>query len=265
MKRQLTRTKQMNTRLRLKFSKLKKEASDPSLLDKHMNPLAAELFKNEIVNGERQAKGRMYTPAIKDFAIKCNFYSGSGYENLRSAKPGDPGLLLPSRRFMRNYVSGVQFMPGHLVSVMKTIQENIANKKHRSTCTLVIDEASLHKAQCWDPQLKSFMGMCTSIPGVDDSDEKLATQFLVFMLVGLDGLWRYPDIHWFTNHNSGEIVATLVRQSLKPTDEHEIDVRALVFDGFHFFAILANQRWLCHRIWLASNHIYTATVSEFIR
>ena len=80
MKRQLTRTKQMNTKLRLKFSKLKKEASDPSLLDKHMNPLAAELFKNEIVNGERQAKGRMYTPAIKDFAIKCNFYSGSGYE-----------------------------------------------------------------------------------------------------------------------------------------------------------------------------------------
>ena len=68
MKRKLTRTKQMNTRLRLKFSKLKKEASVSSLLDKHKNPLAAELFKNEIVNGERQAKGRMYTPAIKDFA-----------------------------------------------------------------------------------------------------------------------------------------------------------------------------------------------------
>ena len=114
-------------------------------------------------------------------------------------------------------------------------------------------------------QLKFFLGMCTSIPGVDESDEELATQFLVFMLVGLDGKWRYPVGYWFTNHNSGEIVATLVRQSLKPTDEHEIDVRALVFDGFHFFAILANQRWLCHRIWLASNHIYTATVSEFIR
>ena len=49
---------------------------------------------------------------------------------------------------MRNYVSGVQCMPGHLVSVMKIIQENIANRKHGSTCTLVIDEATLHKAQC---------------------------------------------------------------------------------------------------------------------
>ena len=91
------------------------------------------------------------------------------------------------------------------------------------------------------PQLKSFMGMCTSIPGVNDSDEELVTQFLVFMLVGLDGLWKYPVGYWFTNHNSGEIVVTLVRQSLKLTDEHEIDVRALEFDGLPANISMAND------------------------
>lgn len=208
-----------------------------------MNPLAAELFLNELKNSERLPKGREYSPVIKDFALKHSFYSGSGYDFLRSSQPGDPGLSIPCRRTIRN-VFPVNCEPGHLRNVIKTIGENIQNGKHGKTCTLVLDEASLHKYQGWDPKLKTYLGCCTSFgdgDDLDDTNEDMATQALVFMLVGLDGLWKHPIGYWFTNHFDGATVGTLVKQSLKLTHDEGIDVGALVFDGLPANITMAND------------------------
>ena len=252
LKRRLISSRKRNAVLRNSLAKTKSEKLDLSLLDKRMNPLAAEIFRNELKNSDRPPRNREYSAVIKDFSLKQSFYSGSGYDQLRSSEPGKPGLSLPSRRSMRRYVFPVDCGPGFLLNVIKTLGEEIRNKKHGKECTLVLDEASLHKAQGWDPRLKQYIGRCTNLnrrkdkeystdderivpadndDNEEDEDDDLATQVLVFMLVGLDGTWRQPIGYWFTKHHSGEIVATLVKQSLQHTHEHGVDIRALVFDG----------------------------------
>ena len=189
-RRMLVRARKKIMQLRKEIQQLKSTKEDVRKFTNEMNPLAAELFKNELYNFGRPPKGRDYSPMIKDFALKQSFYSSSGYDQLRSTQPGDPGQPLPSRRSLRNYVFPVNCRPGHLINVIKTIGEDIRTKKHGKTCTLVMDEASLHKSQWWDPQLRTFIGRCTSVNNANDGEEDnndFATQALVFMLVGIDG------------------------------------------------------------------------------
>lgn len=70
---------------------------------------------------------------------------------------------------------------------MKTIGEDIVNGKHSEECTLMLDEAALHKAQGWDPRWKTYIGRCTteSLDEEGTEEDDLTTQVLVFMVVGL--------------------------------------------------------------------------------
>ena len=189
-----------------------------------LSPMAAALFQNEVQNRPRKPRGRDYSAEIKNFALKQIFYSNSGYENLRKT------LTLPTRRTILNDLAHVHCSPGHLTNVMQHIKDDIEKKKHGNRCTLVIDEMTVAKAKGWDPQLKAFIGMCVDEDGVVD-DDVMATQCLVFMVVGLDSPWQHPIGYWFTAHDTAANTSNLVNESLRLTHEHDIEVCALVFDG----------------------------------
>jgi len=90
---------------------------------------------------------------------------------------------------------------------------------------------AIHKGACYDPQRKSFLGMCTPLDPNDEDLEEMATECLMFFLVSLDGHWRFPVGYWFTNHLPGTDAGNLVLETLRLTYEHDIHVRSLVFDG----------------------------------
>jgi hypothetical protein len=101
------------------------------------------------------------------------------------------------------------------------IQKDIADVKHGKDVTLSVDEMSIKKALCYDPQLKKYLGF-TDFPDDKQSSREtdhqlLATQILVFYVVGLDGKWRSPVAYYFTTHLTG------LRQS-----------KMLYFYGFFF-------------------------------
>ncbi len=207
-----------------KIKELKSRKLDVKELTKNMKPMAAALFENELKNGPRDPRGHSFEDIIKEFAFKQSFYSSRGYEFLRREV-----FTLPSLRSIRNYLAPVECAPGHLTGVIKHIQESYKDKMKR--CTLVIDGMEIHKGACYDPQRKSFLGMCTPLDPNDEDSDEMATECLMFFLVSLDGQWRFPVGYWFTNHLSGTDAGNLVLESLRLTYEHDIHVRALVFDG----------------------------------
>ena len=80
--------------------------------------------------------------------------------------------------------------------------------------------------------------------GDDDSDdfcEDMAAQALVFIVFGLEGLWKHSIGYWFTNHFDGETVTTLVKESLKLTHDEGIEFGTVVFDGLPANITMANE------------------------
>lgn len=202
-------------------------------ITKEMKPYTIALLKNEIKNGKRAPQARRFDQTIKDLAIQLNFYSPACYNHLRNV-----ALTLPANRMIRNYLAPVECGPGHLVGVLKHIQETYPNKKR---CTLVVDGMSIHKGVFYDPQFKTFFGMCSPLDPNDDPSQELATECLMFFLVSLDGKWRFPVGYWLTNHLIGFDAGNLVNETLSLTFEHDIHVRAVVFDGYKANITMANS------------------------
>lgn len=210
---------------------LKQEAIES--ITKAMKPMTFAIVQNEIKNGKRVPQARRFDATIKDLALQLNFYSPACYNHLRNV-----ALTLPSNRMIRNYLAPVECGPGHLVGVLKHIQETYLNKKR---CTLVVDGMSIHKGVFYDPQFKTFFGMCTPLDPNDDPSQELATECLMFFLVSLDGKWRFPVGYWLTNHLVGIDAGNLVNETLNLTFEHDIHVRAVVFDGYKANITMANS------------------------
>lgn len=59
----------------------------------------------------------------------------------------------------------------------------------------------------------------------------MATQALVFYIVGIDGKWKTPATYYFTNHVDATRLAELLKYVLKATYEFGITVKSVVFDG----------------------------------
>ena len=69
----------------------------------------------------------------------------------------------------------------------------------------------------------------------------MAAQALVFIVFGLEGLWKHSIGYWFTNHFDGETVTTLVKESLKLTHDEGIEIGTVVFDGLPANITMANE------------------------
>ena len=130
-----------------------------------MNPLAKMLFKNELFNGVKKPKSRTYTEDIKNFAFKLSYYSNSAYNFLLSKNPGEEGLSLPASRSIRRYLYPIECRPGHLLQVLKIIQENIEAKKHGKRFSLVLDEMAVRRALGMNRKMKSYRLMLFSWRG----------------------------------------------------------------------------------------------------
>lgn len=208
---------------------------------KGIKPLAEKLFHNELENAGLHPNARRYSTDIKDLSIRLSFHaSGTGYEFIRSI------FTLPTSRSIRNYLSSVNCIPGHLHNVMMQLGEDIKNKLYDGRCILVLDGMATRKFAGYDPQLKAYTGMCTiqDEDELEDVHEQLATECLVFMLVGVDPRWkkRLPVGYWFTRHDTANNVGNLVKETLQFSHQHGIDVVGLVFQGLSSLSRIAREK-----------------------
>ncbi|KZR96292.1 Uncharacterized protein APZ42_009455 [Daphnia magna] len=94
---------------------------------------------------------------------------------------------------------------------------------------------SMRKALCYDPQLKKYLGFTDfpdDKPSTRETDHQLlATQILVFYVVGLDGKWRSPVAYYFTNHLTGQGQAKVLTDVIITCQEFDVNVKVVTLDG----------------------------------
>ena len=104
----------------------------------------------------------------------------------------------------------------------------------------MLDEMAIRKAKVYSQTKDRYVGHVNL--GEGDVDEaRLATNALVFMAVGLKGVWRHPVAYFLTDHLSSASQAELTNTVLCALSDAGLQVRVLVSDGLQ-----ANMSMLGH-------------------
>jgi hypothetical protein len=182
-----------------------------------MTSTAQLIFNNERNNANNNSRGQRFSDNIRNLAINLSFYSNPGYKKLTTI------FKLPSIRSLRRYLALVGCASGILKNALAEMQQQIKDGLHGAEATLSLDEMSIKKGIHCDAKLKKYFWF-DDFPNKEQSEKddpvsSMATQALVFYIVGLDGKWKTPVAYYFTNHVKS--VSQSVSQS----------VRSVVFDG----------------------------------
>lgn len=186
-----------------------------------MNSALEELLMNHRRNHQCK-EGRRYSDKVKAFAFTLHFYSPKTYNYLRSV------LTLPNPRTMRRWMESVDCQPGFLIDVLKSIQRSSKDKLF----SLVVDSMSIRKRLIVNRGSSSIDGLVNlGCPFTHASEKKLASEALVFLLVPLLSRARYPIGYFLIDKVDATTQASLIKQCLVITAEHELNVLNVTCDG----------------------------------
>jgi hypothetical protein len=194
-----------------------------------MTSTAQLIFNNERNNANNNSCGQRFSDNIRNLAINLSFYSNPGYKKLTTI------FKLPSIRSLRRYLALVGCASGILKNALAEMQQQIKDGLHGAEATLSLDEMLIKKGIHCDAKLKKYFWF-DEFPNKEQSERddpvsSMATQALVFYIVGLDGKWKTPVAYYFTNNVDGTRLGGLLKDVLKATREFGINVRSVVFDG----------------------------------
>ncbi len=199
-----------------------------NLLDSKFSGLSLELLKNQLKNVRaKNKKGQRYSDEVKKLAFTMHFYSPAAYEYLRSI------FLLPHARSLRQWASSVQSEPGFFIDVMKELQNRVASGSINKDCALMLDAMHIRSRAMYNKSLDKYEGFINFGPDLDLGDanrEVLATEALVFMLVGLTGRWKFPIGYFLINKIDADVQSHLVQIALNLSHEHGLLVHTITCD-----------------------------------
>jgi len=99
-------------------------------------------------------------------------------------------------------------------------------------CNLTFDAMSIKKRILWGVKEGKFIGFCDLANELDlEGTETLATEALVFILVGLNGKWKLPIGYFFLNKITAVTQAELVKTALTLTDNAGLTIWGITCDG----------------------------------
>ena len=163
-------------------------------------------FKNLKTSPSR----RRYSDEIKEFALTLHFYSPKAYKYARRIIP------LPNKSLIRKWSTSFKCDPGFIEEAFTSLSNLISGSPINKDCCLVIDAMSIRKQTLWDAEKDRYSGF------VDLGDEiqnkksaTLASEALVFLLVGTRGHWKCPIGYFLGDKISAEDQAELVSKSLE--------------------------------------------------
>ena len=80
------------------------------------------------------------------------------------------------------------------------------------------------------PKIKSYVGTVDYGTAIPENEDELATEALVFMVVGMTGHWKHPIAYVLQNKCSAAVQTQLIRDCIGLLHGEGIDV-LVVFDG----------------------------------
>ena len=215
--------KTLNQRLRRKEHKIQtlsgmyKELSERKLLSdnfaeelKEKFPgMSAEIMLNHFNNCSKKPQGYRHSDEAKKFALTLNFYSARAYDFVRKV------FTLPDPRSLCVWTSSVQCEPGFFDDVFEHLGKSIEKDPLNADTTLFVDAMGIQQCQGWNKYQDKINGFTNCGEGVvlDDPDE-VASDALVFLLVGMRQHWKYPTGFALCNKIKAEHLYCLISKCL---------------------------------------------------
>ena len=172
------------------------------------------------------ASGIRYPDEIKELALTLYFYSPKAYRYIRSIIP------LPNQSLIKKWSSSFKCEPGFIEEAFTSLSDIISALPINKDCCLVVDAMSIRKQTLWDAENDQYSGFVDHGDKVqNDKSTKLASEALVFLLVGTRSTWKCPIAYFLADKMSAKDQAKLESTSLKKTAKTGLKVWSVTADG----------------------------------
>ena len=169
--------------------------------------------------------GRRYSDIVKEFAVTLNYYSPKAYDYVRSILP------LPHPSLIRKWSSNLKCEPGFIQESFDFIGNDAKSCKEKRDCYLIIDAMSTRKQVFWDAHQGKYVGFVNYGETPPENPDALASEAVVFLLVGARSHWKCPIGYFLANKMSAKMQAHLVKAALKMSAEAGLRVWSVTTDG----------------------------------
>ena len=225
LRRSKEKAKSMGEVIEALKKKLNLNADDVESFQSTVDNLSTNLLLNIKGNLNTMPSARRYTDEIKEFALTVYYYSPRAYRYIRSIIP------LPNPSMVRRWSSSLQCEPGFIKEAFISLAQEVTNFPIKKDCCLIIDAMAIRSQTVWTPQCDKYFGFVDYGPEISNPADKLATEALVFLLVGTRSNWKCPIGYFLGDKTNAEIQSKLISKALVLAAEAGLKVWSVTADG----------------------------------
>ena len=205
--------------------KLVMSPEDAELMHCQFDALQLSIFRDTKNNVTRATCGRRYSDIVKEFATTLHYYSPKACNYVRSILP------LPQPSLIRKWSSVLECEPGFIKESFEALKKESKKNNEKADCCLIIDALSTRKQMLWDNQKDEYVGFVNYGPIPTLKPDTLATEAVVFLLVGTRSDWKCPIGYFLADKMSSQTQAELVKTALTMAAEAGLRIWAITADG----------------------------------
>lgn len=136
---------------------------------------------------------------------------------------------MPHPSSIRHWHSSVNAEPGFHKEIISFLKNLPAEDKD---CNMIFDSMSIRQQLLWNVQEGKLVGYVDYGNDIHiEEKDSLANESLVFMLVALNGKWKWPIAYFLKKSLSAATLAELILTALSLTSNSELKVRSITCDG----------------------------------
>ncbi|RVE64489.1 hypothetical protein OJAV_G00126390 [Oryzias javanicus] len=208
---------------------------------KTVKSLLLDLKKMTLINDELKEKlefysdlqidlfskqGHEYTKDQREFALTLHLHGPKAYNYLRDSLH----LPLPHPHTLQRWMQSVDAKPGLNMMMLNMLQKRREEDQVKyGFVTLMLDAMAIKKHVQYNVHTQKMTGYVDMGDGMDETD--VATEVLVFMVVGLQGHWKAPVGYYLVKSLSPDTQKVLVVHALEELHARGIRVVCMTMDG----------------------------------
>ena len=192
-------------------------------LHREFDGMKKSIFKNLLKNSNISSRSRRYENSIKEFALTLSYYSPKAYKYVRSIIP------LPHPSLIQKWARNVNCEPGFIGESFKILEDQAKINEEKKDCCLVLDAMAIRKQIQWEPANNRYSGFADY--GPLEAPKIVASEALVFLLVGLRSHWKQPIGYFLTDKANAAVQAALINMALVKASAAGLKVWCVTSDG----------------------------------
>ncbi|XP_029471724.1 DNA transposase THAP9 [Rhinatrema bivittatum] len=203
--------------------------------------VTGELSQRSLLGPELQGKMQPYADIPLDlfrkpesqyslqqhyFALTLHLYGPKAYDYLKN----EIKLPLPSSQRLRQWLKVEDDRPGiNAVMLQALIQRKAENPQEYTRASLLLNTVALRPHLSFDPVSREMVGFIDLGKGA--GTQELASEALLFLLVGVVGHWKAPIAYFLLKDATAEAQKQLVLHALRELCDSGFEVVAMALEG----------------------------------